>query len=129
MSQEIIPSSSHNLKEVQQQFEQCRKTRKSRRPIPEHLWQAAVELAKQYSINHVARLLRLNHTALKEKVEISKKGNPTFVEIPLPDKISPFHWTVEMEKTSGAKLTMSCQGQGAFEALVEMGKTFWGGDQ
>ena len=128
MSQEIIPSSSHKLKEVQQQFEQWRKTRKSRKPIPEHLWQAAVEVAKQYSINHVARLLRLNHTALKEKVEISKQEVTAFVEIPLPDKVSPFHWTVEMEKTSGAKLTMSCQGQGAFEALVEMGKTFWGGD-
>ena len=129
MSQEIIPSSSHKLKEVQQQFEQWRKTRKSRKPIPEHLWQAAVEVAKQYSINHVARLLRLNHTALKEKVEISKQEVTAFVEIPLPDKVSPFHWTVEMERTNGAKLRMSCQGQGAFEALVEMGKAFWGRDQ
>ena len=128
MSKELTPLSSQNLKQVQQQFEQWRKTRKSRKPIPEHLWQAAVEVAKQYSINHVARLLRLNHTALKEKVEISKQEVTAFVEIPLPDKVSPFHWTVEMEKTSGAKLTMSCQGQGAFEALVEMGKTFWGGD-
>ena len=130
MSKELTltPLSSQNLKQVQQQFEQWRKTRKGRQPIPEHLWQAAAGLVKHHSINYVARLLRLNHTALKDKVEISKQESSAFVEIPLPDKVSPFHWTVEMEKTSGAKLTMSCQGQGAFEALVEMGKTFWGGD-
>ncbi len=129
MDKELIPSSSENLKEVQQQFEQWRKTRKSRKPIPEHLWQAAVELARQYSINHVARLLGLNHTALKEKVEISKQENPAFVEIPLPDELLPVHWTVEMEKRSGAKLRMSCQGQGAVQALMEIGKAFWGHDQ
>ncbi len=128
MSKEIIPSSSHNLKEAQQQFEQWRKNRKGREPIPEHLWQAAARLSKQYSINHVARLLRLNHTALKERVEISKQENPAFVEIPFPDKVSPVHWIVEMEKTSGAKLRMSCQGEGAIEALVERGKAFWGRD-
>ena len=129
MSKEIIPSSSQNLNEVQQHFEQWRKNRKGRQPIPEHLWQAAAGLAKQYSINHVARLLRLNHTALKERVEISRQENPGFVEIPLPNELSPLRWTVEMEKSSGAKLKMSCQGQGAIEALVEMGKALWGHDQ
>ena len=129
MDRKLIPTSYENLKEVQQQFEQWRKTRKSRKPIPEHLWQAAVELAKQYSINHVARLLRLNHTALKEKVEISKQENPAFVEIPFPVELSPVHWTVEMDTTSGDKLRMSCQGQGAVQALVEIGKAFWGRDQ
>ena len=129
MSKEIIPSSSHNLKEVQQQFEQWRKTRKSRKPIPEHLWQAAVELAKQYSINHVARLLGLNHRALKEKVESSKQENPSFVEIPFPVELSPVHWTVEMNTPSGNKLRMSCQGEGTIQALVEIGKAFWGREQ
>ena len=129
MSKEIIPSSSHNLKEVQQQFEQWRKTRKSRKPIPEHLWQAAVELAKQYSINHVARLLGLNHRALKEKVESSKQENPSFVEIPFPVELSPVHWTVEMNTPSGNKLRMSCKGEGTVQALVEIGKAFWGRDQ
>ena len=104
MCKEIIPSSSQSLKEVQQQFEQWRKTRKGRQPIPEHLWQAAAKLSKQYSINYVARLLRLNHTALKEKVEISKQENPAFVEIPFSAELSRVHWTVEMDNTSGAKL-------------------------
>ena len=129
MSKEIIPSSSQSLKEVQQQFEHWRKTRKGRQPIPEHLWQAAAKLSEQYSINYVARLLHLNHTALKEKVEISKQENPVFVEIPLPDELLRVHWTVEMEKRSGAKLRMSCQGQGAVQALMEIGKAFWGHDQ
>jgi len=129
MDKELIPSSSQNLKEVKQEFEQWRKKRKGREPIPEHLWQAAAGLSKQYSINHVARLLRLNHTALKEKVEMSKQENPVFVEIPFPDEVSPVHWTVEMDNRNGTRLRMSCQGQGAIEALVEMGKAFWGSDQ
>ena len=79
MSKETIPSSSQSLLEVQQQFEQWRKTRKSRKPIPEHLWQAAAGLAKQYSINHVARLLRLNHTTLKEN---------DLNNLPVPDLLS-----------------------------------------
>ena len=125
MSKEIIPLSSQSLQEVKQHFEHWRKTRKGRQPIPEHLWQAAAGLTKQYSINHVARLLRLNHSALKEKVEISKQENPAFVEIPFPDELSPVYWTVEVDNTRGAKLRMSCQGQGAIHALVEIGKAFW----
>lgn len=129
MEKEIIPSSSQSLKEVQQQFEQWRKTRKGREPIPEHLWQAAAGLSKHYSLNHIARLLHLNHTALKEKVEISKQEGSAFVEIPFPDALSGVQWTVEMEKTSGVKLRMSYQGGGAIQALVEMGKAFWSHDQ
>ena len=129
MDKKITPSSSQSLKEVEQQFEQWRKTRKGRESIPEHLWEAAAGLSNNYSINQIARLLRLNHTALKEKVEISKQESPPFFEIPFSDALSCVQWTVEMEKTSGAKLRMSCQGGGAIQALVEMGKAFWSHDQ
>jgi hypothetical protein len=66
---------------------------------------------------------------LKEKVEISKQENPAFVEISFPAELSPVHWTVEMDTTSGDKLRMSCKGEGAIQALVEIGKAFRGRDQ
>jgi hypothetical protein len=76
-------------------------------------------------VNQIARILRLNHTTLKEWVEITMQSSSEFVELPFPETLcSSIQWTVEMEKPNGTKLRMSCQG-GAIQALVEMGKTFW----
>jgi hypothetical protein len=36
--------------------------------LPESLWQAAVELARQYGIYAVAHLLRLDYTRLKQRL-------------------------------------------------------------
>ena len=128
MEKQIISSSSPSLQEVQKLFEKWRQSRKGRQPIPDHLWQAAARLSKHYSVNQIARILRLNHTTLKEWVEISMQSRSEFVELQFPETLSSIQWTVEMEKSNGTKLRMSCQG-GGIQALVEMGKTFCGHDR
>ncbi|MBW1959619.1 MAG: hypothetical protein JRI63_14035 [Deltaproteobacteria bacterium] len=58
-----------SLAEVCDRFKHWRQTRKSRRePVPQQLWQAAVQLAGRYSINEISRALRLNYTDLKNYV-------------------------------------------------------------
>jgi hypothetical protein len=50
------------------QLEQFRSTRPARTKLPESLWQAAVELARQHGIYAVAHPLRLDYTRLKQRV-------------------------------------------------------------
>ena len=44
--------------QVQTQFELWRKHRPKRGPIPEKLWNGAVELTKHHSINKISQFLR-----------------------------------------------------------------------
>lgn len=60
MSQQIAPSPEPTLEDVRTQFETWRKTRKSRKPIPERLWQAAVKLSKSYLPSMICQALHLN---------------------------------------------------------------------
>ncbi len=57
------------LQDVSTIFVQWRSTRKPRSRIPEHLWQAAVDLAPFYSIHRIAGALRLNYTELKHRIK------------------------------------------------------------
>ena len=51
-----------------QRFEQFRMTRTGRRKLPEALWQAAVEQARQHGVNVVAHALRLDYRGLKKRL-------------------------------------------------------------
>ena len=55
------PNQKPALKKVQAEFENWRKTRKSRGFIPEALWGAAISLAGPYSLHQISKGLRLNH--------------------------------------------------------------------
>ena len=45
--------------QLQRQLDQFRSTRRRRTKLPESLWQAAVELARQHGVHSVAHPLRL----------------------------------------------------------------------
>jgi hypothetical protein len=53
---------------LERQFEQFRSTRTGRAKLPEPLWQAAVEQARQHGANAVAHTLRLDYNALKKRM-------------------------------------------------------------
>jgi hypothetical protein len=59
------PKPVHRL---QQQFEEFRKAQPGRARLPEALWQAAVEQARQYGVNMVAQTLRLDYDGLKKRL-------------------------------------------------------------
>src|SRR6476469_11142660 len=61
------------IAQLQRQLEQFRSTPPGRRKLPESLWQAAVELARQHGVYPVAHPLRLDYTRLKKRLG----GSPT----------------------------------------------------
>jgi hypothetical protein len=65
MSRQTTDKPEPTLEEVRVQFETWRKTRNSRQPIPDQLWQAAFKLSKNYSVYKIAKTLRLDYTKLK----------------------------------------------------------------
>ena len=56
------------LKEIQKQFENWRKTKQKREPIPEALWEAAVSVTQYNPIGRISKILQLDHRKLKKLV-------------------------------------------------------------
>ena len=84
---------SAGVREVQDAFERWRSSRKAREQIPSKLWGMAAKLCETYSLNRIARCLRLNYTALKVEVDrrahqrrrrATATAKPAFVEWSLP---------------------------------------------
>src|SRR5215813_5197512 len=73
------------ITQLQRQLEQFRSNRPGRKKLPESLWEAAVELARQHGIYAVAHPLRLDYTRLKQRLggprPPRKQRSPAFVEL------------------------------------------------
>jgi hypothetical protein len=85
------------LEEVHELFEQWRKGKTRRDPIPETLWEAAVSLTDGCSVNKIARRLHLNHNDLKNR----SHNHIAFIELPLA---TPVECTIEIEKPTGERM-------------------------
>jgi hypothetical protein len=105
------------VRRVRAQIEKWRQTRKKRSPMPEPLWDAAVELAQSDGVHPMARALRLNYQTLKCRVAIASSatrpgaGAPRgFVELSSPLPIAPVSPpsgpVLELSDGNGAKLTI-----------------------
>jgi hypothetical protein len=97
------------IAQLQRQLEQFRSSQPGRTKLPESIWQAAVELARQYGIYAVAHPLRLDYTRLKQRLSgiaggPRKGNNPGFIELigrtpaVLPECV------IEFESASGSKM-------------------------
>ena len=122
------------LKQVSKQFERWRKTKKGHTLIPDPLWEAAVELGREYGAFRVARTLGLNHTDLKKRVDagartigLRRNSQPTFVELDLNESASVAECFVEMENERGAKMRIHLKSVDA-QGLLALSRTFWSGE-
>jgi transposase-like protein len=106
--------------------------KKSRR-FPPELWQAAVNLSKEYSINQISKALRLGYTHLKKCVMAHGKENlPTIktqpdmkiIELGVEPSSSTPECIVEMEDGNGAKMKIHLRGK-TDPDLCELGRGFW----
>jgi hypothetical protein len=119
-----------SLSEVKEQFKIWRRTRKSPRPIPDKLWQAAVSLTATHSISKISKELVLDYSTLKKRVPIKKKSTanktsaPSFIELNLEPPATVSQCMVEMQNTLGAKMRMHFRGKPDFD-LLELAKVFW----
>ena len=94
--------------QLQRQLDQFRRTQPKRTKLPESLWQAAVELARQYGIYPVAHPLRLDYMGLKKRlggVPSRRKANkPAFVELIAPHATPLEECVIEFDAPSGSKM-------------------------
>lgn len=105
---------------MQRQLEQFRSSHAHRARIPEALWRAAVELARQHGLQAVAHPLRLDYMGLKRRpapaTEIAEKNQPRspgFVEWVAPPVAAGAECVIEFESQSCGKMRIQWKGAGA----------------
>jgi hypothetical protein len=118
------------IEEVQASFDQWRKTRRGRSPIPGELWAAAGELARRHGVNRISRVLRLEFNHLKRVAEsggqISGAGAgkaPAFLELVNPGSSGAPEYTIEMAGPNGT-LRIHCKGVTAAD-LADLSRALW----
>lgn len=101
-------------------FEKWRKTR-TRRAIPDSLWDLAARVAAKYGVNKTAKTLRLDYYDLKRRAEAAPSGAskdetpPRFVEVNPAEVFPPSACLVELEDPRGVKMRIHLQAAGAPE--------------
>lgn len=130
MDQQFVPTAKATIEEVRQRFEQWRESRKQRSPIPEGLWEGAVDLCADHSIYKISRSLRLDYNALKRRIHYSHpKSLPVtssaFVELDLKSSQPETECLVEMEDKGGTKMKLYIKGGLCLDPL-ELMKVFLG---
>ncbi|MEA3362253.1 MAG: hypothetical protein U9Q61_03165 [Thermodesulfobacteriota bacterium] len=129
MSQIQPPAPTITLKSVKQKFKDWRDTRKHRSRIPDELWEAAASLSGQYSVHYISKTLRVNHSALRDRVAArsmheNMEGQTCFFELPPPASLPIAECLVEMENSQGDKMRMHFAGEVNLD-LLALGQDFW----
>ena len=105
MSTAVIPAP---IAQLQLQLDEIRSTRPRGRRLPDSVWQAAVELAREHGVYSVARHLRLDYAGLKKRLggvsHRRKARKPTFVELVAPPSAMLGECLIEFESLHGSKV-------------------------
>ena len=106
MSAAVIPEP---IAQLQLQLNEIRSTRPRGKRLPDSVWQAAVELAREHGVYSVARHLRLDYAGLKKRLggvshRRQKTRKPTFVELIAPPSAMQGECLIEFESLRGSKV-------------------------
>src|SRR3954470_2562786 len=109
MNQKSAPPIPEAIVQLQHQLDQFRSTRPRRTKLPEPLWQAAVELARQHGLYPVAHPLRLDYMGLKKRLggvstRRRKANTPAFVELIGPNRAQLEECVIDFESSGGSKM-------------------------
>lgn len=136
----------NNMGKVYRRFRRWRSSHTGRLPIPEPLWAAAAEVAREQGVFPTAKALRLEYGKLKRWVEstgpVARKGRaakasaaaprrarsapPAFVELIAPRPGSFPECLVELEGPRG-RMRMQFKGMATAE-LVALSRALWGSE-
>ena len=112
-SHDPVPDS---IIQLQHQFEEFRSAHTGRPKLPEALWQAAVEQAKQYGVNVVSKRARLDYTALKKRLgTVPKPQEPAqtgFVELMSALGDRDDQYVIEFESSPKPRMRVQWRGSG-----------------
>ena len=120
------------LARAEGQFDQWRRRRKRRGPIPDQLWQVAAEAAGVHGVHLTARQLRLNASSLRRRMHKLGQAEPSadppcFVEFPLVAPNCVAECILEAEDQGGVKLRIHLKA-GATEQAAALGRLLWRGE-
>ncbi len=122
------------LEAVRHQFESWRKKRRCQSRIPASLWQAAIGLCREHSIDEVARALRLNPSRLRHGVgRVGDRGAAVgpgspelrFVRLDVESPIRASECVVELEASNGARMRMCFKGGARDLDPAKLSWVFW----
>ena len=117
------------IAQLQRQLDQFRSAQPRRTKLPESLWQAAVELARQHGVYCVAHPLRLDYMRLKKRLGgvpslRQKATKPAFVELIAPGTVQPEECVIELESCGGSKMRIQWKGATAPD-LAALSRILW----
>ncbi len=98
------------IAQLQRQLDQFRSTQPRRTKLPEFLWQAAVELAREHGVYSVAHPLRLDYMRLKKRLggpptlRQKKATKVAFVELIPSGRAQLEECVIELESSGGNKM-------------------------
>jgi len=126
------PAVPADLQELSGRFEDWRRTRRGKSPIPEPLWAAAAELARSRGVCQTAQVLRLEYKKLKQLTDGEARSNPvrrrraavpaTFMEL-APAAVAAAECVIELEGPRG-KLRIQWRGTTAPD-LAALSRVLW----
>jgi hypothetical protein len=98
-----------SVMQLERQFEQFRSTRSGREKLPDSLWQAAVEQARQHGANVVAHTLRLDYNALKRRLSGASSPHQepspaSFVELVAGATAAADEYIIEFETSPSPRM-------------------------
>jgi hypothetical protein len=104
--------------QLQRQLDQFRSTQPHRTRLPETLWQAAVELAREHGLHPVARPLGLDYMGLKRRLAGVPVGGrkataPAFVELIAAHPATMAECVIEFESSIGGKVRIEWKNSSA----------------
>jgi hypothetical protein len=102
-------SMAEPIAQLQRQLEEHRRMRPRRAKLPESIWEAAAELAREHGVYAVAQPLRLDYMGLKKRLgEVANrrrgKSKPVFVELITPPPAAREECRIEFESARGGKM-------------------------
>jgi hypothetical protein len=135
MSRKKGAAPTARVEQVRRRIEQWRKTRSKRGPMPEPLWEAAVELAREQGVYATSQTLRVNYDSLRTRLRQrmptrrgAGKASATFVELgpafPLGGPATAAA-VVELSGSKGQKLTLRLPALDGFD-VGGLVRALWG---
>jgi hypothetical protein len=105
MNTAVIPEP---IAQLQRQLDQIRSTQPRGKKLPDSVWQAAVELAREHGVYSVAHPLRLDYAGLKKRLggvshRRRRARKPAFVELIAPASAMR-ECLIEFESLQGGKV-------------------------
>lgn len=106
------------LQQVKLRLSEWRARNGAPTPSPAEIWAKAVRLARQYGVGHAARALRLDHGALKRRVNGSEPASyppvvapPAFIELlPAPPSAVVDRCVLEVKSSRGDEIRVKLSG-------------------